>query len=459
MPNQEETTAEQTASLKAEVATLRAAIAKTPLGERPSGPPSPPAVTVWSKQAALPPALTIKLASQNPELGVKTTKLSDIHGQDWRDYVNSYGERPHVNFAFCEPFQLMDSHSAGLVRACVERQYGTEHEYSTARTPCCIRACEELVGAMSAIPVRREIERIVSMLAGVPLRMHYIEFDRAHVNVQRTVQSKPVDDWHQDSTPFVLITVLTDHTDDTGGQVLVRRKGQNDAVDTVKCARPGSAIFMQGSHIWHCAQQSNKGYRQSMVTSFVAESPFVYDSTSLRASLMYSPPAACVEQFLKHALQRINHNAADLATKLRALNDERGSSVTIPGFEVKPNLAALRRRAEVVVGEVRKLCREPQTVVIPMLNGMQSSDVTTVKVISWFFMTIAMLEAALNYLPKQESAAGLLELTPSSDGHSVKKWHEFANQVKLNTTCALEMSSSSSYWAAQAGWGSTRSRL
>ena len=85
------------------------------------------------------------------------------------------------------------------------------------------------------------------------MRLHPVPYELAHVNIQKGVQDRPVDDWHHDSTPWVLVSLLTDHLQDPGGALYVR--GADKKVRRSKMARPGEATLMQGSHVSHLAQQ------------------------------------------------------------------------------------------------------------------------------------------------------------------------------------------------------------
>ena len=161
-----------------------------------------------------------------------------------------------------------------------------------------------------------EIESRVSRIVGHRLKIHPIIFERDHVNVQSDVQDKPIDNWHQDSTPFVLVTILTQHADDSGGSLLVRARQEDGNILRAKLKYPGQAILMQGSHIWHCAQESAKGKRLTMVTSFYVDETKVYDSTSIRIALQYSPPLATLTQFVNHVLRRLVRCTRELGARV-----------------------------------------------------------------------------------------------------------------------------------------------
>ena len=53
-----------------------------------------------------------------------------------------------------------------------------------------------------------------------------------------------------------------------------------------------------------------------MVTSFYVDSPSVYDSTSMRVSMIYSPPTDYIWQFIRHVMTRLSKNAKAIAKAL-----------------------------------------------------------------------------------------------------------------------------------------------
>jgi hypothetical protein len=178
----------------------------------------------------------------------------------------------------------------------------------------------------------------------------------AHVNVQREAL-RPVDDWHQDSMPFVLVTVLTNHEQDPGGSLIVRRSVEEDGGGPeLKCKLryPGESILMQGSHIWHKAEPSQTGERLTMVTSFVADSLEVYDTSSIRLAVQYTPPHECVHQFLNHALARIYE-------KKRDVGDEEEVRELVREKETEKIIAALQE-IQLLVRYNRDTCGDPRMV-------------------------------------------------------------------------------------------------
>ena len=249
------------------------------------------------------------------------------------------------------------------------------HEYSTKRTQCCLRGARSLQEAVASCRV--DLERIASTLVGTRMLLHGMRHEWAHVNVQRSAE-RAVDDWHQDSMPFVLVTVLTNHEQDQGGSLIVRRSGGSRSEFKCKLRRPGESILMQGSHIWHKAEPSMTGERLTLVTSFVVESLEVYDTSSIRLAVQYTPPHECIHQFLNHALKRIYNNnqsvveeedrqlevrpevRSEVRSEVRQEQNKRRASVREK--EIKKIIDAFDE-IQLLVGYNRKTCRDHRIVV------------------------------------------------------------------------------------------------
>ena len=185
-------------------------------------------------------------ASDHPEEGVKVITLSELHGKNWKELSNQWGDQRMADFALTEPFQLFSPESANALRKIVEQNYHSCYEYTTTRTSACLRGCPELFDIIGGKKCRVKLERIVSAFTGVAMKMLPITYEHTHVNIQREPQNKPVDNWHQDSVPYVMVTILTEHSKDPGGHLLVKKEGQLGNEYRCKLQTPGEAVFMQG---------------------------------------------------------------------------------------------------------------------------------------------------------------------------------------------------------------------
>ena len=257
--------------------------------------------------------------------GVARMSLTHLHGiSSWRARRNAFGLAPVSDFGLSAPFQLLTPECAACLREVIFTRHANDRRctFSTARTSACVRGCEQLEMLVGA--AETTLTRIASRLAGIPLLLHPMTLERAHVNVQHEaaslgVDARPVDDWHEDSMPFVLVTLLTEHSRDPGGALLLRSDRDGGGVTSpCKLCSPGSAVLMQGSQLRHCAQQSATGARLTMVTSFVPASPLLHDGSSLRVAVLYSPPGEAARQFGAHVCVRAARNARQLLVLVAA---------------------------------------------------------------------------------------------------------------------------------------------
>ena len=239
--------------------------------------------------------LKLDLIQQNYS-NIKTKSLDDLEYK--------FDNTIYSNFGLTEPFQLFTRHSTTHFAKYIRTLYNTKYEKSTERTVACIRDNLELQQAIRS--VKNNLEKNMSEIVKLPMKLQ-LPIDYAHINVQKNKQERAVDDWHFDSTPFVLVTILTDHQTDPGANLLVK-KGSNTL--NCKLKTPGEACLMQGNQIFHCAQQSLIGERISMVTSFYVDSPYIYDCSTLLTPIQYSFFDNCIEEYITHYLNRLIKNCS-----------------------------------------------------------------------------------------------------------------------------------------------------
>jgi hypothetical protein len=238
---------------------------------------------------------------ETPNLVINSQNYNQIQIKTLSQLNYKYTDNVYADYGLSDIFQLFTPASASQFANYIRTLYDSRFERRTARTSMCIR---DHLGLQKAIfAIKKELEEIASKLVGLPMKLQ-LPIDYAHINVQKSCQTKPVDDWHFDSTPFVLVTILTDHINDPGANLLVSHKN-DDKIFKCKLQTPGQACLMQGNQIYHCAQQSLTSERISMVTSFYVDSPFIYDCSSLKAPIEYSDYATCVQQYANHFMTRI----------------------------------------------------------------------------------------------------------------------------------------------------------
>ena len=107
--------------------------------------------------------------------------------------------------------------------------------------------------------------------------------------------NRPVDQWHLDSVPYVLVLLLSDSRDLVGGKLMVALLGDPcetidkinlglispEDIEEVEYPGAGYAIFMQGSKIAHAvsAVTAAREPRMTVVNSYQSLNPFSSDRT------------------------------------------------------------------------------------------------------------------------------------------------------------------------------------
>jgi len=203
--------------------------------------------------------------------------------------------------AYTSAFRLLSEEGVTVLRRILERNQRLLR--TCQRIPSFIRGMaytSRFIRDLNESPVVLEA---LSRFAGQKLLPHYLGMNYSHTNFGRLpkpgtlLNEIPVDQWHTDSVPFVLIIILSDLSGMVGGELqCIRRKGraagfeliertQNhvDAADllNVSYEKKGYALFMQGSEIVHhvTSVQSAIEPRITMVNSYMPANCFADDRT------------------------------------------------------------------------------------------------------------------------------------------------------------------------------------
>ncbi|MGY0218161.1 hypothetical protein ACWJJH_12390 [Endozoicomonadaceae bacterium StTr2] len=226
----------------------------------------------------------------------KVARLSDFN-PDWQHISNPYGDLPDIDYAYCEPFSLLPRGSCQAIEQVI---HFYQHLRFISDRAITLRGTPQLKEWFSC----RELKHIVSGLAGVPLKAHTIPIEQAHINLQLEDDSREnhyrnaVDNWHFDYVPFVLICMISRHTEAPGGRICTSsREFELD---------PGEAILMQGSHVRHMAEKSSDNHRVTLVVSFVPDSIDHVDMTRVdRHHLPYGNHEPLFEMAVQSRFDRI----------------------------------------------------------------------------------------------------------------------------------------------------------
>lgn len=168
-----------------------------------------------------------------------------------------------------------------------------------------------------------EIRSHLSQCAGTPLGPHDMGMNLSQTNFGEIGAKRPVDQWHIDSVPYVMVLLLSDARDMVGGKLQVARinggdpsaaidrinaEGGIDAseVDIVNYPGAGYCVFMQGSRIAHSvtAVQAAREPRLTCVNSYQSLNPFSLDRTKFVTFKTIEPASAAFE-YARHVSWRV----------------------------------------------------------------------------------------------------------------------------------------------------------
>lgn len=232
----------------------------------------------------------------------EVTPLSTID-ERWQTRRNVWGDRPEIDFAYCRPWQLLGRRDIRRVADLVETH---RHRAWHGARSLSLRGVEPLLALFG----QPRLARLCSRIAGAPLRAHPMRLEHCHVNLQAT-SARPVDDWHQDYVPFVLVIVIAKSGGPPSGTA---GSGRLVTPREAFSLEPGDAILMQGSHVSHMAEPVVGGDRITAVLSLAPASPTHVDGTRVFGDRPpYDPSEPLAEQFLAYRrgnLERLAHRVA-----------------------------------------------------------------------------------------------------------------------------------------------------
>ncbi|KAF5002991.1 hypothetical protein FDECE_10465 [Fusarium decemcellulare] len=224
-------------------------------------------------------------------------------------YPESQGISP---VGVSEPFSLFSDEAINEMRRelFTSEKIWTDHRFSSKYAECQLRGyAREHAPFIYNAWKSPETLRILSNLAGLDL-VPIMDYDIAHINISgpnvpdlsplQSDREKKIDEkkyikpvaqvenkndaivsWHNDSYPFVCVTMLSDCTNMVGGETALKTSDGN--VIKVRGPQMGYAVLLQGRYIDHQALRALGGSeRVSMVTSFRARSPMIRDDTVLK---------------------------------------------------------------------------------------------------------------------------------------------------------------------------------
>ena len=208
--------------------------------------------------------------------------------------ISSGTEVPFGGLAYSAPFRVLSDEGVAAMRGII-----SDHEASAEALPS--RAAKSLRGLGYKSQFVHDFNYSESMLghlskiAGTPIGPHHMGMNMSQINFGEIGAGKPIDEWHLDSVPYVLVVLLSDASGSQGGQLQVALLGDpretidkikmgvvdTSEIDVVDYPGAGYAIFMQGSRIAHAVSPvvAAREPRITCINSYQSLNPFSTDRT------------------------------------------------------------------------------------------------------------------------------------------------------------------------------------
>jgi hypothetical protein len=246
--------------------------------------------------------------------------------------------------AYTQAFRLLSDEGVRVLREILARNMDLVR--SSERIPSYIRGLahtSKFIRDLNECPL---VLDVLSECAGYRVIPHYLPMNYAHTNFgmlpkSHDVKSVPVDQWHVDSVPFVLIIILSDMTDMIGGELqCIKRVGReagfklieetkNEVSDsemlTVSYQKQGYCLFMQGSEIVHHVTAVKKAVepRITMVNSYMPANCFADDRTVYKTFLELGKEKESILEFARGRAWRAKTQLEAFATRAPYSDDPR----------------------------------------------------------------------------------------------------------------------------------------
>lgn len=244
---------------------------------------------------------------------------------------------PFAGLAYTAPFRVLSDEGVRAFRLVIS----DNEKYATcvpSLVPKCLRGLGYRSDFVRDLNYSPQLLAHLSKCCGCQLAPHDMSMNLSQVNFGE-VGGGPVNQWHIDSVPYVMVILLSDATDMVGGELLVARLGDPTKaielirtsaidpklIDTVHYPAAGFAIFMQGSEIAHAVTPvvSAVERRITCVNSYQSLNPFVADKTVYKTFTTMDGDAPPFE-FARHVAWRVQGQLDYLLTKVANGKDGHG---------------------------------------------------------------------------------------------------------------------------------------
>jgi hypothetical protein len=207
-----------------------------------------------------------------------------------------------------------------------------------------------------------ELLDFLGKIAGESIVPHGMLGNFSHTNFGEISNGAAIDQWHQDSVPYVLVVIISDLTDSVGGELQIINKETKEAFELIKSTnnnvpadfllnvnymKQGYGVFMQGSKMVHHVTPllKAKEARISVVNSYMPRNCHradwtIYNTFSNGQDLERAP--------MEYARHRAWISAAQLQAFVRDFNFSVDAKEV--STELKHIIGELQRTVDLIEG-------------------------------------------------------------------------------------------------------------
>lgn len=241
--------------------------------------------------------------------------------------------------AYSSAFKVLSDEGIVVLSKIIEENLSKGKSFGVGnRTPMSLRGLafsSKFIRDFNECPI---LLNFLSKLAGLQLIPHTYVSSYSHCNIGAVGDNVPVDQWHADSVPFVLVILMSDLGPSAQGgelqvikmpreesfRVLTETSGNipNEFLVNVKYPGVGWALFMQGSHMVHHVTPVKNGAcpRITVVNSYMPLNANVLDET--RLAIFKNEPETCYYEYAVHKAWRATNQLQQFLHRTQSTDPE-----------------------------------------------------------------------------------------------------------------------------------------
>ena len=266
----------------------------------------------------------------DPAVHLQLEPPSHIKDLDFKDvpFPFSDSEKTVVgHMAYTRPFRVLSDAGVKLARQQAEKNM-SRLALKDERASCYLRGLGFVSNFHREFAYSEDVLSLLSEVSRDSIHVQTNPHNVSHTNVGQVGTGRPVDKWHTDSTDYVLVIMISDQTDMVGGDLRVLQMSDasntdsnlttfqrlqkegvpEELIETVKYAKAGYGILMQGSKILHTVSEvmAAREPRWSIVNSYMSGRVFLQpDKTRFNTYARYEGHHIASVDLARHKAWRV----------------------------------------------------------------------------------------------------------------------------------------------------------